>query len=526
MTSILTCPFLALSLALPAAAQICRTTELTWPDRQAGGRVGESIGLSGDTLAAGGSGVDLGNPNGGAVYVWRELAGVWSLEQKISAPAGAGFNSTFGRNVTLSGDRLVVGGNAGSNAVWFHRRAGALWTLGGPLTGSTVQYVAYFGWAMASEGEWIAVGAPNAAVAPSTVRTGAVSLFRDQGGVVTEVAVLKQPSLTTIDDIGVALAMRGGVLVVGTAVGSNAASAPLGRAVVYRIVAGQPVLEQELPVMGANPGHSTSALIGSGATFGQVVATDGSRIAVGDRLAGAGTGRVDVWVHQGGLWVHEGFVAGTPGSQFGNRVAIEGDDLVVSQIVGDRVSHFRRVGGSWVLQHTTPTQPSSVFRVAGIALEGGRLALGSTLSLAPLADAGRVALHELGCGSWPYGVGLAGTGGFVPELYGTGCPRVGQPYSIDLRHGLGGSIALLGAGPAPAQFGVFGGTLWLAPIPVILSLGLTGGAGVPGEGTFALPLPWVPADVGTRWCLQAIVLDPALPDWFSFSNAVEVVVGP
>lgn len=527
MSPTVVCRCLTLLFTLPATAQICRTVELSWPDPQVGGGVGESIGWHGDTLAAGGRNVDLGNPNGGAVYVWREQAGVFGLEQKISAPAAAGFNSIFGRSVALHGDRLVVGGNPGSNAVWLHRRVGNTWTLGGSLTGSTAQYAAYHGWAMATEGEWIAIGAPSAWVPPSTVRTGAVSVFRDQAGVVTEVAVLKPPSLTTIDDIGIALAMRGGVLVVGTAVGSSAASASLGRVAVYRIVGSLPVLEQELPVMAANPGYTTSALIGSGATFGQVVATDGQRIAVADRAADSGAGRVDVWAHQGAAWVHEGFVVGLPGSiAFGNRLAIEGDELIVSQQSGDRVSHFRRLAGAWTLVHTTPAQPSGAFRVAGIALENGRLALGSQLSPAPLADAGRVAVHELGSGSWPYGTGLAGSGGFVPDLAGNGCPRIGQSYSIDLARGLGGGIAILGAGQVPWQVSALGGTIWTAPILLTVTLGLAGGAGVAGAGTFQAPLSLPsPSLVGVRVCFQAVVLDPGAAQSFAFSNAVEVVVG-
>ncbi len=516
-------------LTVPAGAQICRLQELTWPDPQADARVGGSVALHGDTLAAGGIQVDLATSPGGAVYVWRHQGGTWALEQKISSPAPTGFNTTFGRHVALAGDRLVVSANPTANTVWLLRRSGTQWTSSGELVGSAAQYAAYYGHAIATDGEWIAVGAPHTWVPPSLVRTGGVSLFRDQGGVVTEVAVLLPPWAAIHDEIGIALAMRGGVLVVGTAIGNSSASASLGRAVVYRIVNDQPVLEQELSVVNASPGYVGSALIGTGAAFGQIVATDGVRIAVGDRhcVQGSSIGRVDIWVHQGGSWVHEGFVVAPPGAVgFVDRLAIEGEELIVTQSGGDRVHHYRRIGGMWTSQHVTPVMPSSVFHTTGIAMQGGLLALGSTLSLAPLANAGRVAVHELGAGSWPYGAGIAGSGGLVPKLAGNGRPRIGQTFSIDLTNGLGGAVAVLGAGTTPWQSSLLGGTLWFTPIVATAVLPLSGSSGVAGDGAFqfALSLP-SPSLVGASACFQAAVLDPATPQGVAWSNAVEVVVG-
>lgn len=513
---------LAVSLAAPLAAQVCRTHSLNAPDPQAGGRVGTSIGLSGDTIAAGGPQVDIGIGLSGAVYVWRLAGTDWLLEQKIQSTA---FNQVFGRALALHGDRLVIGGNFGSNSVWLYRRTGTLWASAGMLSFSGYSYAINFGYAVATEGEWIAVGAPQALGAPPlTVRTGAVHLFRDQGGVVSEVAQLRPATLAGQDDVGVALAMRGSVLVVGTAVGSSAASAGQGRAIVYRIVANVPVLEAELSPIATTPGYNSS-----GATFGQVVATDGTRIAVGDIAAteSGAFGRVDVWVHQAGAWVHEGFVSGLPGScGFGDRIAIEGDELIVGQSCGDRVHHFRRVGGTWVRQHATPSQAGGTFRPQAFALENGVLAIGSPLHPAPLANAGRVGVYELGSGSMPYGAGLAGGGGFVPELAGVGCPRIGLPYSVRLTGGLGGSIAVLAFGDAPAVIGVFGGFLWTAPIVLTVGVGLGGSPGIAGDGSFQLPFALTsPALVGLRVCCQAGVLDPAAPQSFALSNGLEIVVG-
>lgn len=512
----------ALLCAMPAATQVCRTHAPSWPDPQAGAGVGTSIALHGDTLAAGGPTVD----SRGAVYVWREVAGDYALEQKV-APPGTAPNWQFGRVTSVHGDRMVVGGNAAANYVWLVRRTGTTWAPPVSLLGSGSLYAAYFGHAMAVEGEWIAVGAPLApALPPSTVRTGAVYLFRDQGGVVSEVAQLRPPTLVGPDDVGVAVALRNGLLVVGSAVGSGPGA--VGSVVVYRIVNNLPVLEAELSPVAPNPGW-VSVLIGAGATFGQTIATDGVRIAVGDRLAvqGAAVGRVDVFVQQGGAWVHEGAVFGAPNQcGFGERVAIEGDDLVVTQSCGDRVYHFRRVAGVWVQQWATPSHPGGIFQVRSAALQGARLALGSAVNPAPQQDAGRVAVHALGSGSMPYGTGLAGTGGIVPSLQGNGCPRHGHPYALDLGQGLGGSVAMLVAGENPLQVQLFGGSLWMGSIVATWTEWLGGAPGAAGAGTAQFPLV-VPsaAAIGSSLCFQALVLDGAAPQSIAMSNGVEGVLG-
>lgn len=513
----------SLTLSLPVAAQVCRTDRLDWTDRQTSGLVGTAVAISADTIAAGGPGVDQATGGCGAVYVWRQQAGAWQLEQKITPPV-PNANLTFGRALAIDGDRLVVGVNALLNAPTLFRRSAGQWQSAGPLVPTGFTYSIYFGHALAVDGEWIAVGAPRALGAPPlTVNTGAVHLFRDQGGVVTEVAQLRPTTMVTLDDIGIALAMEGAVLVVGTAVGSQS-STSLGRAFVYRIVNGQPGLEAELFPIGTAPGANSS-----GQTFGQVVATDGVSVAVADFADSSAwpvIGRVDVWRHQAGAWVHDGGVVPSSGCGFGTTVSIEGDDLIVGQACGDRIHHFRRTAGVWSLRHVTPSQPSpDVFQVKSMAIDAGLLALGSPLNLPPLDNAGQVAVNEIGVGSIPYGTGIAGSGGMVPALDGVGCPRIGQPYSVALSGGLGGSVAVLAIGDAPTMIGVFGGFLWTAPILLTVGAGLNGSPGAIGAGGFQVPIPLPsPAIAGVRLCFQAGVLDPAAVQSFALTNGLEIVV--
>lgn len=516
-------PFLLSSV--PLLAQVCQTQALAWPDPQQDARVGTSIARHADTLVAGGPYVDLSTGGGGAVYVWRLTNGVWNLEQKV-APAGLGFASVFGRAVAVHGDRLVAGGNPGLNAVWLFRRSGTQWHSAGQLPPSGYTYAINFGHAVAVDGELLAVGAPQAnGAAPLTVRTGAVFLFRDQGGVVTEIGQLQPATLAGTDEFGNSLAMRGGVLAVGSAMGTQLPTTGSGAAFVYRLVNGQAVLEATLQSPAASPGRNSL-----GATFGQVVATDGLRVAVadvGETVAPFQTGAVHVWLHQGGAWVHEASVVARPNTcGFGSRLAIAGDELIVGQSCGHRVAHFRRIAGSWVEQGISVEQNGSSFQVSGLALEGQELGIGSVVNPGQPGNAGQVLTFRLGSGSMPYGSGLRGSGGVIPVLFGTGCPRVSQAYSMDLSGGLGGSFALLAIGFQPGQTALVGGTLWIGAVGSIGSMTLTGTAGQPGVGGFQFPLAVPSASyVGLRLYAQAGVLDPGAVQGFSLSNGLEVVIG-
>lgn len=512
--------------SLSSSAQVCQTLLMPVPDPQANARVGTTVARDADTLAAGGPYVDTATGLGGAVYVWRDSAGTWLLEQKLTTPNNGTSITAYGRAVAVHGDRLVAGGNTGLNLAWLHRRTGTQWSAGAPIVPSGYTYAIGFGHALAVDGDWIAIGAPQALGAPPvTVRTGAVYVYRDLGGVVVEVDQLRPPSSVSTDDIGISLAMRGGVLAVGSAVGTQSSTTGAGAAFVYRVQGGQVVLEATLQSPATNPGRNST-----GAGFGQTVATDGIRIAVADMEevpAPFQSGAVHIWVHQAGSWVHEGSVVGLPNTcGFGSKLAIDGDELVVGQVCGHRVTHVRRIGGQWLAQGITPVQNGSSFQVTSMTMQQQELTIGSGVNPGSPTDAGQVSTYRLGSGSMPYGAGLAGSGGRIPSLFGTGCPRVAQPYSIDLAQGLGGGFALLAFGYQQAQAPIVGGTLWVGSIGGSVGLLLGGGSGQPGAGGFQFPFAVPsPAFVGLRLYCQAGVLDPGAVQGFALSNGLEVVLG-
>ena len=127
-----------------------------------------------------------------------------------------------------------------------------------------------------------------------------------------------------------------------------------------------------------------------------------------------------------------------------------------------------------------------------------------------------------------YGPGTAGSGGFVPALAGTGCPKAGASVGLALVDGVGGAAALMligtsGAAATPA----LGGTVLVAPPWLAIPLLTSGAVGAPGAGGFSLDAA-LPNDTplfGLSVNLQVLIADPAAPSGVSMSNGVEVRIG-
>lgn len=125
-----------------------------------------------------------------------------------------------------------------------------------------------------------------------------------------------------------------------------------------------------------------------------------------------------------------------------------------------------------------------------------------------------------------FGVGLAGSGGFVPALFGsaTGCQS--GAYSITISNALGGMPGHLWVGVGQDDiFPFYGGHFYLDlsqvafPIPIRLQ----GALGQPGGG-FAFYPSQIKAQQGTTAYIQVAVFDPGAPRGLSLSNGLEMVV--
>ena len=209
---------------------------------------GRSVSLSGDTLAVGAVGEDgnaTDDPSNndvggsGAVYVFTRSGTTWSLQDYLKAASPAS-EDRFGESVSLSGDTLAVGaywesrdatGGPGDNttyrsgAVYVFTRAGTAWSRQAYLKASTIGANDEFGWSVSLSGDTLAVGAKLEDSAATGVGggqrdnnardSGAVYVFTRSGGTWSHQAYLKASNTNDYDHFGHSLSLLGDTLAVG-----------------------------------------------------------------------------------------------------------------------------------------------------------------------------------------------------------------------------------------------------------------------------------------------------------------------
>lgn len=127
----------------------------------------------------------------------------------------------------------------------------------------------------------------------------------------------------------------------------------------------------------------------------------------------------------------------------------------------------------------------------------------------------------LGC-AFSYGVGCAGSGGFVPGLTASGCPVANMSMSVTIDQALGGSTAILALGLAQGSTPLMGNcSLNVTPLlPALLFVPL-GGVG-PGNGSVTISAPIPPSGAGVKFTVQALVIDAGVPRGFSATRGLEL----
>ncbi|MDG2424232.1 MAG: GC-type dockerin domain-anchored protein, partial [Phycisphaerales bacterium] len=152
-----------------------RTDDWSWQevgqfygsDTVEGDVFGVGVSLDGSRAAIGASGDDAqGGYRTGSVYIFEQDSdGVWIEVDKISAPAGL-VNNVFGDDVSLDGDRLLIGvtldddvaNNAGA-AFIYERNAKGEWIQQAKLLASDGQEAHYFGNCVALDGDTAVIAA-------------------------------------------------------------------------------------------------------------------------------------------------------------------------------------------------------------------------------------------------------------------------------------------------------------------------------------------------------------------------------
>jgi hypothetical protein len=484
---------------------------------------GSSIALDGDTLVVGSVGQDTSASNSGAAYVFTRTAGVWTQQAFLKA-SNPGASDNFGRSVDVDGDTLIVGapnedsnavgvggsqsdnssGNAGAAYVFV--RSGSSWVQQAYLKASNTGADDQFGFSVALVGDTLVVGAVNedsnavgvngSQANNSESNAGAAYVFTRAGSVWSQQAYLKASNSDSGDQFGIALAMDGETLVVGSA-GESSSSAGVngvqldesataaGAAYVFVRTAG--VWAQEAYVKASNPGaddlfgidvalHGDTLVVGGFHENSNATGVDGNQSDESADDAGAAY----VFRRNGSTWSQLAYLKASntqAGDVFGGTCAVFDATIVcganaessnATGVNGDQTNDLAPQAGAC---YAFEIEPNSFTRLSGcFAINAAALT-----STSPGLALGQAAQLDLTAGSFPSGLALLYFGADGTDDFGCGVvlPGFGE--------------MLLGFVPFPVH---------LATTAVLV-----------GTGQFVVNVPNSPSFVGVEVAFQAVNVD-------------------
>jgi hypothetical protein len=156
--------------------------------------------------------------NGGRVHVWTNNAGTWT-EGPTLRPNDASTGKGFGSALARSGNWLVVGatgdsqGTQNAGAAYVFERVSNNWVQRQKLLASDPIAGAQYGGAVATDGNWIVVGAPNAN--GKTAKSGAAYVYQLSGNTWQFAGKLFASDGVTNDAFGRCVGVLGSLAVVG-----------------------------------------------------------------------------------------------------------------------------------------------------------------------------------------------------------------------------------------------------------------------------------------------------------------------
>jgi len=196
-------------------------TTLTASDGAVLDRFGTAVELEGDTALVGAPSVDVpGTFEAGAVYVFERSGTVWSEAAKLTSSAPA-WNSKFGESIALSGSTAMVGA-LGVGDVCVFDRSGTSWIESQHIDGIG-------GFDIDLEGDMALIGAPG------EYPGGWAYVYARSGTDWIQTGHFTGGNVKSTARFGEALALEGGLAVVGAALDDNPPMTSSGSAFAFRL---------------------------------------------------------------------------------------------------------------------------------------------------------------------------------------------------------------------------------------------------------------------------------------------------
>ncbi len=485
-------------------------------DGAGGDFYGYGLDLDGDTLAVGAYLHDQAAPNAGAVWVYQLLGNAWREVAEATANDAA-TGDWLGFSVDLDGSMMAAGArrdSADSGSVYvFGRNQGGTdgWGQIAKLRASAAGAGDFYGVDVAVDGDHVMVGADgdfNVGAQAGTVWVNR----RDGPFTWTQVRFLGAPDAAAGDRFGRSLDLDGEVLVVG-AWGKNGTSPDEGAAYVFHRNQTLPDWWDFVAKLTASDAAILDWLGLSVGVSGDTVVA-GAPSNLGSEPGAAylfrrNQGGADAW----GQIAQLAPADGAGGDKFGDAVAISGDLVVVGARLHDGAAtdagavylFGRNQGGADAWGQIAKLSASDAAAGdefgARVALDGDTLVVGARLDDDAGASSGAAYVFERnqgGADAWGQVAKLTASDGAAGDRFGEGVAVSGQTVVAGATFGDAGGVADSGSAYVFERFaGCRAGRRFVAGQWRQLSLACDAGGADTVATVFGDELD--PADYGSRW---------------------------
>lgn len=393
--------------------------ELTASDGATYDYFGFSVSVSGDTALIGAWGRAISSQSErGAAYVFVRSGGVWTQQQELTAPDGAG-GDAFGYSVSVSGDTAAIGA-PGMGATYVFVRSGGVWSKQQELTASDGVASDYFGYSVSLSGGTVVIGAPT-----KNAYQGAAYVFALSGGAWGQRQELTASDGAPNDSFGYSVSLSGDTALIG-APGENGLQ---GAAYGFALSGGTWSQQQKLTAPDGAAGDS----------FGNSVSASGASAVIAAYHKNADRGAAYLFMLGAGGWGQQQELTASDGvanDYFGSSVSVSGDTAAVGAVgrnnsqgaayvfavpqpaiagvisAGDFGAFSAAAPGTWIeiygsqLASTTRTWTEADFNgnAAPTSLDGVQVAIGGQPAFVEYVSPGHVNAQvpsNIGTGSMP-----------------------------------------------------------------------------------------------------------------------------
>jgi hypothetical protein len=374
--------------AIQSAQAQCDPAELAklvGADADPWDQFGWAVATDGDTILVGAPYDDLADDlDAGSVYVFVRTGEAWTQQAQLVAedPTGEAY---FGYALALDGDTAVIGAFgdehgvgtlAGSAYVFVRSDRG--WTQQAKLVAEDAAEHARFGYSVALRGDAALIGAMTDSLV-GWVYSGSAYVFVRCAGVWTQEAKLTAADAAQEDYFGRSVALDDGTALIGAFRGDNGGDLWDDQGSAYVFVHspdGSWSQQAKLIAEDAN----------SGDYFGYSVALDGDMGVIGAHFADLGdqynVGAAYVFARQGEVWSQECKLTASDGAAwdiFGCSVAVDGDTALIGAEWDDNAGGID-AGSAYVFARTDGVWSAQAKLIAADAQASG--CLGWSMSMA------------------------------------------------------------------------------------------------------------------------------------------------